>query len=82
MSCSPPRPLARAAEDLGLEAHATIALLLVKEFTDPEQRSADAFATLGWVIPALEELGDDVGLARAYRLLGDALDTEHLREGG
>jgi predicted ATPase/class 3 adenylate cyclase len=62
---------ARAAEDQGLEAHAMIALLLVKEFTDPEHRSEQAFETLASAIPTLEELGDDVGLARAYRLLGD-----------
>jgi predicted ATPase/class 3 adenylate cyclase len=62
---------ARASGDRGLEAHVQIVSLLLKESTDPEHRSEEALETLGSVIPVLEELGDDLGLARAYRLLGD-----------
>ena len=53
-----------------------IVSLLLKESTDPEHRSEEALETLGSVIPALEELGDDLGLARAYRLLGDVHFTQ------
>ena len=62
---------ARAEGDRGLEAHLQIVSLLLKESTDPEHRSEEALGTLGRVIPVLEELGDDLGLARAHRLLGD-----------
>ena len=62
---------AKANGDRGLEAHVRIVSLLLKESTDPEHRSEEALATLGSVIPVLEDLGDDLGLARAYRLLGD-----------
>ena len=62
---------ARANGDRGLEAHVQIVSLLLKESTDPEHRSEEALETLGSVIPVLEELGDELGLARAYRLLGD-----------
>jgi tetratricopeptide (TPR) repeat protein len=62
---------ARTDGNRGLEAHLQIVLLLLKESTDPEHRSEEALETLGSVIPALEDLGDDLGLARAYRLLGD-----------
>jgi predicted ATPase/class 3 adenylate cyclase len=62
---------ARVNGDRGLEAHVQIVLLLLKESTDPEHRSEEALETFGSVIPVLEELGDDLGLARAYRLLGD-----------
>jgi tetratricopeptide (TPR) repeat protein len=43
----------------------------LKESTEPEDRSEEALETLGSVIPVLEDLGDDLGLARAYRLMGD-----------
>lgn len=62
---------AKESGDRGLEAHVRIVSLLLKEFTDPEHRSEEALETLGSVIPVLEDLGDDLGLARAYRLLGD-----------
>jgi class 3 adenylate cyclase/tetratricopeptide (TPR) repeat protein len=62
---------ARTEGDRGLEAHLRIVSLLLRESTDPEHRSEEALETLGSVIPVLEELGDDLGLARAYRLLGD-----------
>jgi tetratricopeptide (TPR) repeat protein len=62
---------ARERSDRGLEAHVQIVSLLLKEFTEPEHRSEEALSTLESVIPVLDDLGDDLGLARAYRLLGD-----------
>jgi class 3 adenylate cyclase/tetratricopeptide (TPR) repeat protein len=59
------------SEDRGLEAHLRIVSVQLKEFTEPEHRSEEALETLESVIPVLEDLGDDLGLARAYRLLGD-----------
>jgi tetratricopeptide (TPR) repeat protein len=60
-----------AAGDRGSEAHARVVLLLLKESTDPQHRSREALDVLESVIPAFEELGDDRGLARSYRLLAD-----------
>ncbi|MEP6476487.1 MAG: adenylate/guanylate cyclase domain-containing protein [Actinomycetota bacterium] len=57
--------------DRGLEAHAQVVLLMLREFTEPERRSEEALQVLEGVIPVFEELGDDLGLARAWRLLGD-----------
>jgi class 3 adenylate cyclase/tetratricopeptide (TPR) repeat protein len=59
------------AGDPGLEAHAQVVLLILREFTDPEQRSREALTVLESVIPVFERLGDHLGLARAWRLLGD-----------
>jgi predicted ATPase/class 3 adenylate cyclase len=60
-----------AAGDRGAEAHSRVVLLLLKESTDPQHRSQEAFDVLESVIPVFEELGDDRGLARSYRLLAD-----------
>ncbi|MDP9331420.1 MAG: AAA family ATPase [Actinomycetota bacterium] len=57
--------------DRGLEAHAQVVRLILKEFTEPERRSEEALQVLEGVIPVFEELGDNLGLARAWRLLGD-----------
>lgn len=57
--------------DRGLQAHAQVVSLIVKEFLEPERRSGEALQVLESVIPVFEELGDDLGLARAWRLLGD-----------
>ncbi len=62
---------ATASGDRGLEAHARIVLLLLKLSTDPEHRLEEALQVLEDAIPVLEEMGDDLGLARAYRLRGD-----------
>ncbi len=59
------------AQDRGLEAHAQVVGLILKEFTEPERRSEEALQVLEGVIPVFEELGDELGLARAWRLLGD-----------
>jgi predicted ATPase/class 3 adenylate cyclase len=65
--------LARAAEEglRGVEAHTKVIRLLMLESTDPKHRSEIALEVLGGVIPVFEELGDDLGLARAWRLMGD-----------
>ncbi len=60
-----------AADDPGLQAHSRIVLLLLKESTDPLHRSEEALEVLESVMPVFEELGDDLGLARSWRLLGD-----------
>ncbi len=63
--------LAEAGGDLGLRAHATIVRLLVLESTDPKRRSEEALAEVEQILSLLEELGDDRGMARAYRLVAD-----------
>jgi class 3 adenylate cyclase/tetratricopeptide (TPR) repeat protein len=62
--------LAEREEDQGLRANAVILQLLVLESTDPKQRS-DAVKELESLMLVLRDLGDDLGLARAHRLLGD-----------
>jgi class 3 adenylate cyclase/tetratricopeptide (TPR) repeat protein len=62
---------ATASGDRGLEAHVRIVLLMLKLSTDPEHRLEEALQVLEDAIPVLEEMGDDLGLARAYRLRGD-----------
>ena len=59
------------AQDAGLRGHATIVRLLLMESTDPKGRSEVALREIERVIPAFEELGDELGLARAYRLKAD-----------
>jgi len=63
--------LAETSGDLGLRAHATIARLLVLESTDPKRRSEEALAEVERILSILQELGDDHGLARAWRLVAD-----------
>jgi class 3 adenylate cyclase/tetratricopeptide (TPR) repeat protein len=62
--------LARRADDRGGYANAEIVRLLVLEATDPKGRS-QSLSQVEALIEVLEELGDDLGLARAHRLLGD-----------
>jgi tetratricopeptide (TPR) repeat protein len=62
--------LAERAGDHALQAHATIMGLLLLESTDPKRRS-EALATVAELSRVLEALGDELGLARAQRLLGD-----------
>ena len=59
------------AGDRGVEAHAKVISLLMLESTDPKARSEVARSELDEVIEAFEELGDDLGLARAWRLIAD-----------
>ena len=63
--------VADGAGDAGLRGHATIVRLLLMESTDPKGRSEVALREIERVIPAFEELGDELGLARAYRLKAD-----------
>ena len=60
-----------AAGDRGEESHARVVLLMLKESTDPQHLWQGALSVLESVIPVFEELGDDRGLARSYRLLAD-----------
>jgi hypothetical protein len=48
-----------------------LVLLILREFTEPERRSREALQVLEGVIPVFDALHDDLGLARAWRLLGD-----------
>jgi tetratricopeptide (TPR) repeat protein len=62
---------AETVDDAGLKGHATIVRLLLMESTDPKGRSEVALRELERVIPVFEELGDDLGLARAWRAKAD-----------
>jgi predicted ATPase/class 3 adenylate cyclase len=63
--------LAREVGDEGMVANAAILRLFLLESTDPRRLAEDAQVTAKRLIAALEELGDDLGLARAWRLVGD-----------
>ena len=65
---------AQAADELGdrgLLGHAMLVRLLLLESTDPKMRSDVALRELEWLIPAFEDLGDELGLARAWRVKAD-----------
>jgi tetratricopeptide (TPR) repeat protein len=66
---------AAAAGDARTEAHATIVRMLLAESTEPEGRSDVALKELERIIPIFEQLEDDLGLARSYRLVGDVYWT-------
>jgi class 3 adenylate cyclase/tetratricopeptide (TPR) repeat protein len=55
----------------GLRAHAVVVRLLLMGMTDPKERSSAALQQLDEVIPTFEGLGDDLGLARSWRLLAE-----------
>jgi class 3 adenylate cyclase/tetratricopeptide (TPR) repeat protein len=57
--------------DRGLRGHAMLVRLLLLESTDPKMRSDVAVQELAWLIPAFEDAGDELGLARAWRVKGD-----------
>ena len=57
--------------DRGLLGHATMVRLLLMESTDPKRRAEIALPELERVIPVFEQLGDDLGFARAWRLKAD-----------
>ncbi|HUP31472.1 MAG TPA: adenylate/guanylate cyclase domain-containing protein [Gaiellaceae bacterium] len=59
---------AQAGKDRRTELRATIELQQVRTFTAPSG-AAEIARFAAQVIPELEELGDDVGLAKAWRLL-------------
>jgi class 3 adenylate cyclase/tetratricopeptide (TPR) repeat protein len=66
---------AEAIGDRGLRSHAVILRLLLMESTDPKDRSDEALRELEGVIPVFEQLGDDLGLTRAWQLMGDVYWT-------
>ncbi|MGE5459831.1 MAG: ATP-binding protein [Solirubrobacterales bacterium] len=64
----------RLAGDLGddrVVANAAILRLFLLESTDPKRLTEDAAVSAARWIARLEDLGDDRGLARAWRLMGD-----------
>ncbi len=67
---------AEAVGDRGLASHSTIMRLLLMESTAPKGRSEVALRELDRVIPIFEELSDDLGLARAWRLTADVRWTQ------
>jgi class 3 adenylate cyclase/tetratricopeptide (TPR) repeat protein len=62
---------AERAELHGLRAHSVVVRLLLMGMTDPKERSRAALQQLDDVIPTFERLGDDLGLARSWRLLAE-----------
>jgi class 3 adenylate cyclase/tetratricopeptide (TPR) repeat protein len=68
----------RLAEELGDDrvlANAAIQRLFLLESTDPKRLTEDATVSAARWIDRLENLGDDVGLARAWRLVGELHGT-------
>jgi tetratricopeptide (TPR) repeat protein len=63
--------LAKEADDAAVIANVGILRLGLMEFVDPKRLAKDAEAEAARLIATLEELGDEVGLARAWRLVGD-----------
>ncbi len=63
--------LASAAGDQVTEANAAILRLFLLEHTDPKHPTVDVLAEAERLIATLDALGDDLGLARAWRLVGD-----------
>jgi class 3 adenylate cyclase/tetratricopeptide (TPR) repeat protein len=61
---------ARRAGDRGLEAHVLLIRSVQKLFTDPHGGAEAAREEVGRTIPVFEELKDDLGLARSWRVLG------------
>jgi class 3 adenylate cyclase/tetratricopeptide (TPR) repeat protein len=71
--------LAERFGDHAVLANATIMGLLLLESTDPKRRS-EGLERVGVLSRVLEALGDELGLARAQRLLGD-IHWAHCRYG-
>jgi DNA-binding SARP family transcriptional activator/class 3 adenylate cyclase len=63
---------AAATHDRRLEAHALVQRAFLRLFTQPGVRAQALFDVAGRGISVFEELGDELGLARAYRLLAQA----------
>ena len=62
---------ADALGDRGLKGHAAVVRLMLMGSTDPKGLSEVALRELEATIPVFEELGDDRGLARTWRLKAD-----------
>jgi class 3 adenylate cyclase/tetratricopeptide (TPR) repeat protein len=63
--------LAKEAGDAAMIANAAILRLVLMESVDPKHLGKDAELGAAGHIAILEELGDEVGLAKAWRLVGD-----------
>jgi tetratricopeptide (TPR) repeat protein len=63
---------AEAAGDRVIEAHARMGEVMLRVYSDPEGTGEEAARVANDLIPVLEEAGDDLGLARAYRLRSTA----------
>ena len=67
----------RAYGDRGLESNAAVKLAHARMYTDPEGMDGDDLVSdAKRAIDVLDELGDQLGLARACALLGEALWTQ------
>jgi ATP/maltotriose-dependent transcriptional regulator MalT len=61
----------RSSDTRGLHLRATIERQFLRLFTEPE-RSTDEILEVGTaVLPELEEVGDELGLSKAWQLLGE-----------
>jgi len=63
--------LGTRTDDAATAANAGILRLFLLESTDPKLLARDAAAEADRLISVLEALGDELGLARAWRLMGD-----------
>jgi tetratricopeptide (TPR) repeat protein len=63
---------ARATEDRGLQAHGRVQQALLRLFTETTVEVDELVADANQAIEVFEELGDELGLARAWRLLQQA----------
>jgi tetratricopeptide (TPR) repeat protein len=61
-----------AAKDRRLEAHALVQLAFLRLFTQPDVTPAELHAVAERAIASFEALGDELGLARAWRLVAQA----------
>jgi class 3 adenylate cyclase/tetratricopeptide (TPR) repeat protein len=60
-----------AAENRRLELHALLERAFLRALTDPERGVDELRLVTARAIPELGELGDDLGLAKAWRRIGD-----------
>jgi class 3 adenylate cyclase/tetratricopeptide (TPR) repeat protein len=61
-----------AAENRRLELHARFERAFLRALTDPRENVEELRRFAEEAIPELEKLGDDLGLAKAWRRIGDA----------
>jgi predicted ATPase len=70
--------VATEADDAATAANAAILRLFLLEMTDPKRQTVDVVAEAERLIATLDSLGNDLGLARAWRLMG-ILHWNHAR---
>jgi class 3 adenylate cyclase/tetratricopeptide (TPR) repeat protein len=70
--------LARDVGDAAMVANTGILRLYLLESTDPKRLSRDAQLSAERLIATLDELGDQLGLAKAWRLVGDLHATQSM----